>query len=134
MMGRALLLLNEENLMQSPGFHGHPFSLLPALQGCIRRGGREGLKGGREVWLGPPSSQGPPMVPDVGQKNLSLNPLGTEGAKAKFWLSASNIGREGGGVVGGGGVLLRCTAVLIHHCPSPHGSANKEATKAIEIT
>ena len=26
-----------------------------------------------------------------GQKILSLDPLGTEGAKAKFWLSASNI-------------------------------------------
>ena len=31
---------------------------------------------------------------------LILNPLGTEGAEAKFWLSASNIGmgRRGWGV------------------------------------
>ena len=44
--------------------------------GCIRRGGGGGLKGGGI---------------------LSLNPLGTEGAKAKFWLSASNTG--GGGAI-----------------------------------
>ena len=48
-------------------------------------------------------------------------------AEAKCWLSASNIGRGGGGGEGGprggGGVspplLLRCTAVRIHHCPQP---------------
>ena len=58
--------------------------------------------------------------PKVGRKYFSLNPLGTNGAEAKFWLSASNIGR-GGGVGGGGGqgggippLFLRCMAVLIH--------------------
>ena len=70
-------------------------------QGCIRRGG-EGV--GRD----PP----PPRVPiwspsKADQTFLILNPLGTEGAEAKFWLSASNIGTGGGGggrgVNGGGG-------------------------------
>ena len=61
-------------------------------KGCIRRGGGGG-------GLGPP----PPWVPlwsppKAGRKLLSVNPLGTEGAEAKFWLSASNIGRGGGGV------------------------------------
>ena len=41
--------------------------------------------------------------PKAGQKNLGLNPLGTEGTEAKFWLSASNIGRGGGGEGGPGG-------------------------------
>ena len=61
-------------------------------QGCIRRGGRG-------VWQGSPSCQGPPVVPKAGRSLLSLNPLGTKGAEAKFWLSASNIGRGGGGGV-----------------------------------
>ena len=33
---------------------------------------------------------------------LSLNPLGAKGAEAKFWLSASNIEKGGGG-----GVLIK---------------------------
>ena len=38
------------------------------------------------------------MVPAKGgPKSFSVNPLGTEGAEAKFGLSASNIGRGGGG-------------------------------------
>ena len=53
-------------------------------------GGSEGEEGeGGGGWDAPPS-QGPTMV-------LTLNPLGTEGAETKFWLSASNIGRGGGG-------------------------------------
>ena len=74
-------------------------------QGCIRRGrgggggGSEG-EGGRGVKLGPPSSLGPPMVPaEGGPKILNLNPLDAEGTEAKFWLSASNIGRGGEGGV-----------------------------------
>ena len=73
-------------------------------QRYIRRRGEGGSEGGGEV--GPP----PPRVPlssplKAGQEFLSLNPLGTEGAKVKFWLLASNIGRGGGGkgVPGGGG-------------------------------
>ena len=43
---------------------------------------------GRGAWLGPPASQGPPVVPAEGRpKYLSVNPLGAEGAEAKFWLS-----------------------------------------------
>ena len=44
------------------------------------------------------------MVPtEGGPKFVTLNPLGTEGAEAKFWLSASNTGRgEGGGGLKGG--------------------------------
>ena len=48
---------------------------------------------------------------------LTLNPLGTEGAEAKFWLPASNIGRVGGGGLKRGTpppLLLRCTAVPTH--------------------
>ena len=58
---------------------------------------------------------------------LSLNPLGAKGTEAKFWRSASNIGRGGGGGGPGGGgyppsyrpTLLPCTAVLIHPWPRP---------------
>ena len=88
----------------------------PPPEGCIR-------KGGRGVWLGPPSSQGPPMVPAEGGRKIfqSSNPLGTEGTEAKFWRSASNIERGGEGGPGGGvnPPPLRCTAVPIHHCPPP---------------
>ena len=43
-----------------------------------------------------------PVVPHThtakaSEKSLSVNPLGSEGAEAKSWLSASNIGRGGGG-------------------------------------
>ena len=40
-------------------------------------------EGGRVGW-DPPSSRGPPIV----LKFRSVNPLGTEGAEAKLWLSA----------------------------------------------
>ena len=87
-------------------------------QGCIRRG-----RGGGGGLAGTPLLTGSPCGPHrkAGPKSFSLNPLGAEGAKAKLWLSASNIGRGGGG---GGGVLLRCTAVLIHPWghPNPHAA------------
>ena len=86
-----------------------------APQGCIGRGG---LRGGG--WLARPP---PPRVPlssppKAGRKFVSVNPLGTEGAVAKSWLSASNIGR-------GGfqrrdpphALLLRCPAVPTHAWP-----------------
>ena len=60
----------------------------------LEEGGGGG--GGGGVWLGPPSSLGLPMVPTEG----GPNPLCTEGAEAKLWLSASNIGRGGGGGFG----------------------------------
>ena len=68
-----------------------------------QKAGRGGLKGeGRGVWLGHPSSLGlPRSPPKAPRKFVSLS---TEGAEAKFWLSASNIGRgEGGGKGGQGG-------------------------------
>ena len=86
---------------------------------------------------------GTPLLPGsplkAGQEFLGFNPLGTEGAEAKFWLSASNIGRGGGGG-GGKGVqgglppppIVWCTAVLMHRwaggplAPSP-GPAKKLA-------
>ena len=75
-------------------------------QGCIRRGGG----GGEGGLAGTPSSQGHPVVLAEGRPRRSLNPLGTEGAEAKFWLSASNIGRAGGvgRGPGGGGTPSSC--------------------------
>ena len=62
---------------------------------------------------------GPPMVlVEGGPKNFQLTSSWHRRRQAKLWLSASNIGRGGGGV-GGGGLLLRCTAVLIHPCWLP---------------
>ena len=66
--------------------------------------GRDVSEGGEGVGWDPP----PPWVPlwsppTAGQNVLSSNPLGTEGAEAKFWLSAANIGRGGGGAEGGPG-------------------------------
>ena len=56
---------------------------------------------------GDPLLSGYPLwsTPKAGHESLRLNPLGAKGAEAKFWLSASNIGRGGGGgegVQGGG--------------------------------
>ena len=65
----------------------------------------KGGGGARGVWLGPPSSLGPPMVPaEGGPKNLesSWHLWAPKAPKTKIWLSASNIAR-GGGVPGGGG-------------------------------
>ena len=62
----------------------------------VLEGGEGGLKGG---WLGLPLLLWSP--PKAGQKIFSLKPLGAE---AKFWLSASKIGKVGGrgrGVQGG---------------------------------
>ena len=61
--------------------------------------------GGEGGLAGPPH---PPRVPlwsppKAGRTFSMLNPLGTEGAEAKFWQSASNIGRGGRGC---GGVPL----------------------------
>ena len=91
----------------------HALCMLRVYQGSVRRGEGGISEGGRRrIWLGPP----PPMVPlwsppKAGRKLLSLNPLGTEGAKAKFWLSASNTGWGGVLVL----VLARdpCTVLLL---------------------
>ena len=87
-------------------------------------GGRGVLKGGGFGWDPPP-----PRVPlwslsKAGPKILTLNPLGTEGAGANFGCQPQTLeGEEGGGEgLKWGGVaplLLRCMAVLIHHCPPP---------------
>ena len=67
----------------------------------VLEGGGGGRKGGwgRGVWLGPPSSLGPPMVPAEGRPEIFKLKSSWEGAEAKFWLSASNIGRGGWGEV-----------------------------------
>ena len=57
--------------------------------------------GGGFGWDPPPPRVPLRSPPKAGQKLCSLNPLRTEGAEAKFWLSASNVGRGGRG--GGGG-------------------------------
>ena len=78
-------------------------------------GGGGGVCRGRGGWLGPPSSQGPPMVPaEAGPKFVKLKSLGLKAPPQTL------EGEEGGGGGGGwsrGGVrplLLRCTVVLIH--------------------
>ena len=70
----------------------HQFShlLIFSLGGIRKVGGVQGGGGGKLA--GTPLLQGSPYGP---RRILSLNPLGTE---AKLWLSASNIGRGGGGV------------------------------------
>ena len=52
---------------------------------------------------------------------LTLPPL--QAPKQKCWLSASNIGRRGGGGVQGGGVVLRLSVGLIHRCIAPPDGA-----------
>ena len=58
------------------------------------KGGRGGLKGGGLAGTPPPPWIPLWSPPKAGRRLLSFNPLGTE---AKFWPSASNIGRGGGG-------------------------------------
>ena len=67
-----------------------------------------GLKcGGRGVWLGPPSSEGPPVVPAKGENFKASILLAPKAApKQNFGFSAPNIGRGG---VGGGGLGGGCT-------------------------
>ena len=60
---------------------------------------------GRGIGWDTPSSLGPLWSPpEAGRKFSSLNLLDAKGAEAKFWLSASNIGRGGGGGRGSKGV------------------------------
>ena len=79
----------------------------------------------RGVWLGPPSSQSPPLVPAEGRPK-KLNPLGAEAPKQTFACQPQTLeGEEGegegeGGLQGEGGqggvpLPLRFTAVIIHH-------------------
>ena len=94
---------------EAPGAAPHSQTDRGAGQTCIKKGG--GGEGG--VWLGtpPPVLRGSPCGPPSkgGREFRSVNPLGTEGAEAKVWLSASNIGRgRGGGLGGGGGSLSSC--------------------------
>ena len=77
-------------------------------QGCIRSGGRRGgggLKGGeRGVWLGPPSSLGPPMVPAEGGPKVfeASILLALKAPKQKFGCQPQTLeGEEGWGVQGG---------------------------------
>ena len=73
------------------------------------------------MWLGPPSSQGPPMFPaEGGPKILKLKPSWHQRRRSKnLAVSLKHWkGRRGGGVSRGvhpPPLLLRCTAVLIHH-------------------
>ena len=79
------------------------------------------LEGGGGGLTGTPLLPGSPYGPRRrrAENFLSVNPLGTKGAEAKFWLPASNIGRGGGGVQGGvPPLVLRCTAVPIHRWAS----------------
>ena len=92
-----------ESRMRAPCHAHSPLNISAPLwtkaasptQGCIRRGGGGRSEGGEGSSLGPPCSYGPPMAcAEGGPKLFKLIPLGAE---ANFWLSASNIGRGGGG-------------------------------------
>ena len=86
----------------------------------ILRGRLEG--GGGGLARTPPSSQGPPMVPAKGgPKNLKLKSTWHRRRRRKILaVSLKHWKGRGGGVQGGvPPPLLRCTAVLIHHCPQP---------------
>ena len=72
---------------------------------------------------GTPSSQGPPMVPaESGPKNLKLKSSWPRRRRSKILTVSLKHwkGRGGGGLPP---LLLRCTAVLIHPCPSPWAPA-----------
>ena len=63
------------------------------------------------------------MVPAKGgQKKFKASILlALKALKQNFGCQPQTLeGEEGGGSWGGGGVLLRSTAVPLHHCPSPH--------------
>ena len=98
-------------------------------QGCIRRGGRG-------VWLGPPSSQGPPVVPaEGGPKIVKLKSSWHRRRRSKILavsLKHWKGRREGGRVPGGGAapLLLRCTAVLLH----PMGGGGDQLRLAASLT
>ena len=83
---------------------GHRFAgaaMPPTPPEMYWRGG-----GGGFGW-DPPSSQGPPVVD-------------AEGAEAKFWLSASNIGRGGGGGLGDG--MYGRSGTSLPHTPTTPNS------------
>ena len=86
-------------------------------QGCTRRGrggGSEGGGGGGGFdWDTPPPWVSLWSLPKAGRKCSSVNPLGAEGAEAKFGCQPQTLEEEEGGSRGGG-VLLRRTAVRIH--------------------
>ena len=77
---------------------------VPGGRDVLERGeGGGDLKGGGGGfgWDPPPPRAPLWSPPKAGRKFVDLNPVGAEGTEAKFWLSASNIGRGEGG--GGGG-------------------------------
>ena len=84
-------------------------------------------RGGR-AWRGPPSSGGPPMAPaEGGPKILRLKSSWHRRRRSKIlavslkhWKGSKGGEERGVQRGGGGGLLLRCTALLIHHCPQPN--------------
>ena len=77
---------------------------MTAGQGCIRREGGA-LKGGGGGWLGPPSSQGPPMVPRRrGAEHFEAEILlAPKAPKKNFGCQPQTLeGEEGGGGPGEG--------------------------------
>ena len=72
--------------------------------------------------LKPPSSQGPPMVPPRRGPNILKRKSSWHRRRRSrtFGCQPQTSEGEGGGVHGEGvppPLLLRCTAVLVHHCP-----------------
>ena len=74
-------------------------------------GGLKGVGGGEGVWLGPPSSLGPPRVPAEAQ--ILLAP---KAPKQNFGCQPQTLEGEEGG---------RCTAVLKHHCTRDSHPSNR---------
>ena len=87
-------------------------------QGCIRRGVGGGSEGGWKGFaLGPPSSQGPPVVPAEGGPNILKLQSSWHRRRRSKMLAVSLKHWKGNGEEGRRGPpppLLRCTAVLMH--------------------
>ena len=89
-------------VQSGPSEHHSPKRKKTRTDTVTRGGGSEGEGGGL---AGTPFLLGSPYGPrqKAGRQFIILNPLGAEGANVQFWLSASNIGRGGGGGSRGGG-------------------------------
>ena len=118
--------------------HMHKAACTHPHGGTQRGGGGQGCRR-RGVWLvPPPPSQRPPMVPAEGGPNI-LKRTSSGHRRPRGDILADSLkhwkGRMEGGGSGGGYPpfpYVRCTAVLIHHCPRGHsGRGGAESEHAV---